>query len=175
MSRPSFCTAPRVVVALLTLVALLTNGSAEAVSRRGGLDVRWLEGTVCFGLPRGELRRLKGVVDLQSVSIYESERSKSVPIWLDDYPGRAPRSLDPAGCLRYGDAQGNAAHKPVRPLRVGVPYEVFMNISRTQGRDPTQFHSARFCLFRQRDGSTGLMTLKYVEDKGWNTWACGAP
>lgn len=148
---------------------------ARALSRAGPLDVRFIEETVCFGLPSGELRRLKRVVKLQAISVYDSERSTTVPVWLDDYPWDEPRSLDPDGCLRYGDAQGRAAQKPLQPLRVGVPYEVFMKFERTKGTDPTMFHSARFCLRRQLDGSTGLITLKHVGDKGWNTWACGAP
>lgn len=172
MSQGSSCPPPRVVAALLTVLFSLATPSVEAYSRRGTIDVRWMEASACFGLPAAELRRLKRVVKLESISVYDLERSSTVPVWRDDYPWDAPRPLDPDGCLRFGDAQGSAAWKPLQPLRVGVPYEVVMKLERTKRTDPTKFHSARFCLRRQFDGETGLITLKHVGAQGWNTWAC---
>ncbi len=175
MPLPSFCAAPRLATVLLAAAILLSISPARALSRAGAVDVRWVEGAACFGLPAGELRRLKRVLNLQTIWVYDLERSATVPLWLDDYPWHEPRSLDPDGCVRYGDAQGSAAHKPLPPLRVGVAYMVVMRFERTRGSDPTMFHWARFCLRRQLDGAVGLITLKQVEDKGWNTWACESP
>jgi hypothetical protein len=172
MSHVLSCTRPRVVASLLTVFFSLATPSVEAYSRRGTIDVRWMEGSACFGLPAAELRRLKRVVKLESISVFDLERSSTVPVWLDEYPWSEPRPLDPDGCLLFGDAQGSAARKPLQPLRVGVPYEVVMKLERTKGTDPTMFHSARFCLRRQLDGETGLITLKHVGAQGWNTWAC---
>jgi len=165
-------TAPPFAAVLLALISSLTTAPVEAFSRRGTIDVRWKDGTACFGLPPEELSRLKRVVSLHNVSVFDLTRSRVIPSWEDSYPALQPRLLDPDGCLLYGDAQGAAATKRLTPLRIGVPYEVYMNIETI---DHTQFHLARFCLRRQLDGSTGLITLKHVGDKGWNTWACGAP
>jgi hypothetical protein len=71
---------------------------------------------------------------------------------------------NPATCIRYGVLNpGMELIRPAKPLRLNVPYEVFMDLS--DNRSYQRKYASNFCLTQNIKGETILVNAAWDEKK----------
>ncbi|MGS7842387.1 hypothetical protein [Stenotrophomonas forensis] len=159
------------VMAIVTLLCSMPLcDHASAWSRVGAIEVTDHAGRPCFGLPRKERKRIGKTPQVFGVEVYDAITPPLRRLWSFDFSYPASLPLPPGACVLYGEVPANAvAIQTAMPLEPGRLYDVTMSATRTGA---TRFHSARFCVKADADGSLRAIQVSYDDALGWSPAVC---
>ncbi|MFE3970940.1 hypothetical protein [Stenotrophomonas sp. YIM B13575] len=156
------------IVSLFCLMPLCDHASAW--SRVGAVEVTDHAGKPCFGLPKKERKRIGKTPLVFGVEVHDAVTPPLRRQWSFYFADPASISLPLGACVVYGEAPANAvARQTAMPLQPGRLYDVSMSATRTGA---TQFHSARFCMKANPDGSLRAIQVHYDKALGWSPSVC---
>ena len=152
--------------ALLVLTALVAL-SPSAATRIGEAEVReGPRGGPCFTIsPREE--RL-GVPDFRAVTVSDGARL----LWRLSMPAERSFPLSFSMCVPYGGKVASLPRTQAAELEAGKVYYLHIETRPPKGKPMPPSYAARFCLARQRDGSTSVHQIWNGDREGPHMYGC---
>jgi hypothetical protein len=154
--------------AIAAMAMLVLAGPAQA--RVGEAEVReGPRGGPCFTIsPREE--RL-GTPDFQAVSVLDGRHL----LWSMRMPAGRSFPLSFAMCVPYGGRVASLPHSEAAGLQSGRVYTLHIDARPPRGHGTPPSYEARFCLARQRDGSSIVHQIVSSDRENHRLYGCLAP
>src|SRR5437763_11540175 len=157
-------------IALIAACACAWPGQALGLARVGDAEVReGPRGGPCFTIsPREE--RL-GTPDFQAVTVSDGRRL----LWKMNMPPGRSFPLSFSMCVPYGGRVASLPHSEAAELEAGRVYYLHIDARALKGHTTPPSYEARFCLARQRDGSTVVHQIWSGDREGRHMYGCLPP
>jgi hypothetical protein len=144
-------------VSVLCIVLFAASAHGAEAPRVGEAEVRaTANGTPCFTIPEREEQR-GGTPNFHSVTV--SEGGAGGVAWAMAMPPDRTFPVTYSMCIPYAGRVQALPQTPAAKLEPGRSYRVRIEARRGKGAAGPGAYEARFCLARQRDGSTVVQQM----------------
>jgi hypothetical protein len=142
---------------VLCIILFAAPAHGAASGRLGEAEVRaTANGTPCFTVAEREEQR-GGTPNFHSVTVSEAGAGRVV--WTMTMPPNRTFPVTYSMCIPYAGRVQALPQTPAARLEPGKAYRVRIEPRRGKGAPATPAYDARFCVARQRDGSTVVQQI----------------
>lgn len=160
----------RVVSGVVSIAVFASALPALGLARVGDAEVReGPRGGPCFTISSREERI--GVPDFQAVTVSDGRRL----VWKMSMPPGHSFPLSFSMCVPYGGRVASLPRSEAAELESGRVYYLHIDARPAKGHATPPSYEARFCLARQRDGSTAVHQIWNGDREGRRLYGCLPP
>lgn len=160
----------RVLRGIVSMAVWAAAQTVPAATRIGDAEVReGPRGGPCFTISPREERI--GTPDFQGVTVSDGHRL----LWKMSMPPGRSFPLSFSMCVPYGGRVASLPHSTAADLESGRVYYLHIDARAPRGHATPPSYEARFCLARQRDGSTIVHQIWSSDREGRRLYGCLPP
>lgn len=164
--------APVIVCCILLSASSCAFGAPAG--RLGEAEVRQgASGVPCFTISEREERR-GGTPDFDAVTVSDAGARRAV-LWRMAMPPSRTFPVTFSMCVPYAGRVQALPQTPAARLEAGRVYHVRIDARPAKGLHTPPAYEARFCLARQRDGSTLVHHIGRDDHEGRHLYGCLPP
>lgn len=148
-------------------------GACVSDARMQEAEVRQVLGVPCFAVGGKGAFLGNSAPRLAALEVSDYAAVPAKKVWSFAYPAGLPQRLPGDTCILYGVVPAGATQSDRgKELLPGKIYEVYLNASFEDPKNPIFGFVKKFCLKAEANGKTKVVQVAYIEGEGWDLHVC---